>query len=241
MKNFIKEKKTILIILGVLIILSLILPILLSNKNNTVIVNSYIKDLSLEDINITSLPCNLKEVLKDNHVPYFKLSNKTYDEINRELLETFLLRSCYQNGFIDYEASYHDSILSFYLMISYETDDDLTYLEYKSYNINTKTNTVITNKEILNKYHLNLTMVDSIIKSNFYNYYQFERNNNLLDLNISFQEYLEELKFKPITLENMNLFIDKKQDLYLLKEYDLSYGMSISEYYPNIVTKFKLN
>ena len=47
----------------------------------------------------------------------------------------FLLRTCYQDGVMDYEASLNDNILSVLVNISYETDDDLAYLEYKTYNI----------------------------------------------------------------------------------------------------------
>ncbi len=244
MKEFIQEKKKTIIIISIFIILAIILKIILGSvKTNNTLINSYIKTLTSKDISEKlkeNLSCNLEEVLKKNRVPYLKLSNSTYNKINDELIQTFLLRACYQNGYIDYEASYNDDILSIALNISYETTDDLAYLEYKTYNINTKNHTQLTNQDILNKYQLSVNQVNTIVKNYMIKYYNYERENDLLDLDISFNEYLNDLNFKDITLSNMNLYIDNKKDLYIFKDYDLSYGMSIDEKYPYLTIKFKL-
>ena len=38
----------------------------------------------------------------------------------------------------------------------------------------------------------------------------------------------------------MSLFIDKKNDLYIYKEFSLSEGMRIVDYFPNLTNTFKL-
>ena len=71
-------------------------------------------------------------------------------------------------------------------------------------------------------------------------YYNYEKKMNYID-NISFNEYLKILDYTPITIDNMNLYIDNKNDLYNFKDYTLSEGMSIDEDFPYITIKFKLN
>ena len=136
MKNFIINNKKGIIIIVILLILCIIFKILLSSKHSNssnILISSYVSNLERNDVDLDNSICDLDNVLKYNNIPYFKLNNNTYQEINKEILTNFLLRTCYQDGFIDYEVSLNDDILSLALNISYDTDDDLAYLEYKTY------------------------------------------------------------------------------------------------------------
>ena len=153
----------------------------------------------------------------------------------------FLLRTCFQDGEISYDASLNDNILSVAINISYETDDDLAYLEYKTYNIDISNHTLINNQDILNKYNISLNAITSIVLGRFNEFYEYELNNNLLDVTTSFNDYLKILEYDGIDINNLKLYIDNKKDLYLFKEYELSNGMKKDEEYPNLSIKFKLN
>ena len=59
--------------------------------------------------------------------------------------------------------------------------------------------------------------------------------------NITFSDYLNILEYKTVTLDNLSLFIDKKNDLYIYKDFSLSEGMKRLDYFPNLSNTFKLN
>lgn len=244
MKEIIKENKTIIAVIFILLILTIILAIYNSHNktklNSNITINSYISKLQSTNIKLNDYPCDIENVLKYNNIPYFNYNTGDFKKINDEILELFFLRTCYQNGVIDYEATLNDNILSVALNISHDTDDDLAYLEYKTYNIDTSNNTRINNKTLLNKYHLTINSVEDIIFDRFREYYNYEKSKNYIN-NESFNEYLNLLDYKPITLDNMNLFINSQNELILYKDYTLSEGMSIDENFPNLTIKFKLS
>ena len=130
--------------------------------------------------------------------------------------------------------------MSIAINISYDTTDDLTYLEYKTYNINTNTNTILKNQEILNLYHLTKKNVEDTVLSKLREYYNYEKRMGYIGKD-SFQTYLNSLNYKEITIDNMNLFVDSQKNLYIFKDYTISEGMSIDENFPYITIKFKLN
>ncbi len=236
-----KNKKYILIVtifLIVIIILSIVVNAL-NKDNNKVLVSSYVSNLTSSDLKeITD--CNISEVLKDSDVPFFKLSNEFYNKFNDEIVYEFLLRACYQNGIISYDTTINDNILSLALNISYESVNDLTYVEYKTYNIDINENVPVDNATILNKYNRTIDDVTNTVMSRLLSYYDYEQKHNYLTTETSFSNYLEILEYEPITIDNMKLFIDKNNDLWLYKEYTLSEAMMRYDDYPVISIKFKL-
>lgn len=236
----IENKKNITIILGFLVflfILSIVVKLL--GNNHQVFIQSYVSKLTKEDVSLKETSCDLDTVLKYNNIPYFNLNNEVFDSLNEEILSNFLLRACYQDGLVDYEASLNKNILSVALSISYETTDDLAYLEYKTYTIDTDKNTRVGNADLLQRYHLTLQEVSNKVTGKLMEYYEYEKKKKYLE-NQTFNDYLNILEYQPITLNNMNLYVDSKNDLYLFKDYTLSEGMSIDEEFPNLTIKFKL-
>ncbi|MBQ8471980.1 MAG: hypothetical protein IJ501_00585 [Bacilli bacterium] len=240
MREYIIENKKTILFISIFIIILIILNIVVNllGDTNKVLVNSYITKLNSNDLNI-DLECEIDKILEYNNIPYFTLSNKVFDEINEEILEETLLRICYQDGYIDYETSLNNNILSLAINISHDTIDDLAYVEYKTYNINTNNNTRITNQDLLKIYNLTLNDVKNKVKGYLTNYYNYEKKNNYIN-NITFNEYLKLIEYEEITLNNMNLYVDKKNDLYIFKDYILTEGMSIDTNYPDLTIKFKL-
>lgn len=227
-----KKKILILIVITFIVIISQIIINKIS-QNNKILLNSYIKTLDNKDLN---LPCNVD----NNKIPYFKLNNNLYNSINKEILENSILRACYQNGYVDYDISLNNNILSLVLYLSYESEDELANIECKTYNINIDNNTKITNQELLNLYKINTNNINQKVLNKFQEYYLYEKQNNLIDQNTTFSNYLSLLNYKSITTNNINLFIDKKNNLYLYLDYNLTEGMQISEYFPNLVNTIKL-
>lgn len=241
MKEYIIENKKTITIISVFILFIIILSIIVNllGKSNKVLVNIYVSKLKSSDITLTNTDCDFNSVLKYNNIPYFNLNNEVFNELNQEIMENFLLRTCYQDGIIDYTASLNNNILSVAMQISYETDDDLAYLEYKTYNIDINNNKKLTNEEILKIYNLTLQDVTNAVTGKLMEYYEYEKSKHYFE-NMTFNEYLNILDYKPITMNNMNLFVDSKNNLYIYKDYTLSEGMSIDEDFPNITVKFKL-
>ena len=224
MKEYIIENKKTIIIIGIFLVVLIILSIVVKLLGNTnqLLITAYVSRLEKEDITLEINDCDLDY------------------ELNEEIFETFLLRTCYQDGEINYEASLNDNILSVALSISYATDDDLAYLEYKTYNINIDENTRMNNQDILKRYNLTLENVTNIVLSHLRTYYDYELEKGYIN-DFSFQYYLTNiLNYTPITINNMNLYIDSNNDLYIYKDYTLSEGMSIDEDFPYITIKFKL-
>ena len=157
MKEYIIENKKTIIIIGIFLVVLIILSIVVKLLGNTnqLLITAYVSRLEKEDITLEINDCDLDYVLKYNNIPYFNLNTEVFNELNEEIFETFLLRTCYQDGEINYEASLNDNILSVALSISYATDDDLAYLEYKTYNIDINENTRMNNQDILKRYNLN--------------------------------------------------------------------------------------
>ena len=242
MKKYLEENKKMVIIIAVFVIFLIILTIIVNSlkPNNKVLITSYVTRLKKDDITLNDNSCDLDYVLEYNKIPYFNLNNETYNKINNEIIYDFLLRACYQDGEIDYEAYLNDNILSVLLNISYETDDDMAYLEYKTYNIDINKHELVSNIDILNKYNVTLNDVVSTVLKRFQEFYEYEYTNNWLDNTITFNDYLEILGYKGITLDDLKLFIDKNNDLNLTYEYELSEGMRRDEGYPNLSIKFKL-
>lgn len=241
MKEYIKENKKTILIVSIFVIFLIILSIIvkiLGNDNKT-LVNYYISKLEINDITLPDNSCDINNTLKNNNIPYFNLSNSVFDSLNEEILTDVLLRSCHQEGYIDYAASLNDNVLSLAISISHETFDDLAYLEYKTYNIDINKNSLISNQDLLTKYNLTYQDVSNIVMSKLMEYYEYEKNNNWIN-NISFNEYLNLLKYENITLNNMNLYVDNKNDLYIFKDYTLTEGMIMDMNYPEITIKFKL-
>ncbi len=242
MLEYIKENKKNILIVAIFLLVVIILSIvvsLMNKKTNQVLLSSYVSKLSTKDLdNITD--CNLDEVLKYSNVPYFNVSNTFYDKMNDEILYEFLLRACYQEGIIDYEASINDNILSLAVNISYESVNDLTYVEYKTYNIDIKNNLQLDNSTILSAYNTTLENATNVVMQRLKEYYDYEINHNYLTSNTSFNDYLEILEYEPITIDNLKLFVDKNNDLWLYKEYNLSEAMMRYEDYPVVSIRFKL-
>ncbi|MCI5701496.1 MAG: hypothetical protein MR266_01795 [Erysipelotrichaceae bacterium] len=232
-----KNKKIIIliIILAVVIITQIILNIVI--PKNKVLIASYVKTLEKDDIT-KNLPCDITR--NGNKIPYFKVANNLYNSINDEILENSLLRSCYQNGYIDYDVSLNSNILSLILYISYETIDDLANIEYKTYNIDIKNNVMINNQELLNKYNLTIDEVNNKVLNYLQEYYNYEKENNLVDSDTTFNDYLNILDYKTTTFNNLVLYIDSKNHLYIYKEYELSEGMRRVDYFKNLTNLFKL-
>jgi len=241
MKEIIEENKKLIIILGALLLISIILFFLITfhKKGNSVYINSYVSKLEAKDINLDENICDIDNVLKYSNIPYFNINNELFSQINEEIMTDFLLRTCYQSGFIDYEASLNDNILSVAINISYDTDDDLAYLEYKTYNINVDNNTIMNNSEILKRFNVSKNDVENVVLSKLKEYYEYEKDKKYLT-NQSFNDYLDILDYKAIKTSNMQLYIDDKNHLYIFKDYTLSEGMSIDENFPYITTKFKV-
>lgn len=244
MKNFINENKKSIIIALIFIILIIILNIvinLLNKADNKLLINYYISKLNIGDIEISDNSCDIDYTLKYNNIPYFNFSNNVYDKINNEILEEVLLRSCYQEGEITYEASLNNNILSLAINISHETVNSFAYVEYKTYNIDIDKNEKIDNITLLNKFNLNLQNVINTVLNNLQTYYFYEKNNNLIESTTTFNEYLDLLNYETITLDNMILYLDDKNDLYIFKDYTLTEGMVTDDNYPVFTIKFKLN
>ena len=224
MLDIIKENKKNILIVSVflvfLVVLSIIASIFVKNTNN-VLVTSYVSNLTKKDLQEVT-DCNLDEVLKDSNIPYFKVSNSFYDEINEEIMYEFLLRACYQNGIVDYSVSINDDILSLALNISYESVNDLTYVEYKTYNINIETNEMVDNSYLLNKYNKTLDEVTNVVMERLLDYYYYEKEHNYIESSTTINDYLDILEYEPVTIQNMKLYIDNNNDLWLFKEYTLS-------------------
>ena len=238
MKKYIDKKLFIVLIIMIILIIVLYFITKDNNNNNNILVTNYVSNLETKDITMKIDACDIDNVLKENNVPYFKLENQIYKDINQDILTNFFLRTCYQDGQIDYDVSINNDILSLILTISYEEADDASYYEYKTYNLNLKNNTKITNEELLNKYNINIDTVNNIFISKLTDYYNYEKNNSRSEL--SFNQFLQEIDYQKITLDNINLYIDKDNKLYFYKTYKVTQLMAFDENYPEVITKFKL-
>ena len=234
------NNKKLLIVLIIIVISIIVLYFLTKdNKINNNITSNYISNLENKDITIKIDACNIDEVLKNNNVPYLRLDNQLYKDINQEILTNFFLRACYQNGEINYETNINNDILSLVITISYEEADDASYLEYKTYNFDLNTNSKISNNQLLKKYNLNSDKANNLFISKLTDYYNYEKNKR--DDNISFSQFLQEIDYEKITNDNINLYIDKDNNLYFYQAYKITKLMALDENYPEIITKFKLN
>ena len=137
MKEYIMENKKTIFIVSIFLIVILVLNIIVNflGTNNKVLINNYITKLDKDDIKL-NLDCEFDKIIEYNNIPYFTLNSQVFNDINEEILEETLLRICYQGGYVVYETSLNNNILSLAMNISHDTIDDFAFVEYKTYNIN---------------------------------------------------------------------------------------------------------
>ncbi len=240
MKNYLIENKKILIIIIILIIISITLSIIISssNKSNPLIINNYISRLN-SNIDYNLNQCDFKQIVGENEIPYFKLNDEVFNNINEDILTNFISRVCYQEGKISYKTSLSNNILSVLILYSLESGSELYHMEYKTYNIDIKNKSLIDNQTLLTKYDISINEIENIVQNKLKEYYNYEKTTSFYN-NESFTEYLKILKYEKINLNNMNLYVDNNK-LYLYKTYSESEAMILDNNYPFITYEFKLN
>ena len=142
-------------------------------------------------------------------VPYINIKSDTVEKINSEILANCQTLANKKNSVIIYEYETNGEILSLVLK-TIDNTKLVPVVEFKTYNINLKTISLLNDDEILALYNLRKTDVEKTIESKFRNYYNEEvKEGYLTSKECNYDCFL---KYREVSnyLDNVEYYISNK-------------------------------
>lgn len=197
-----KEKKSLKILIIVLVVF-LILTIALSilkkaNQKEDKVLDEYAYIIEKE----TDYSINEDKGL----LPLINLKGSEVEKANAEIIDKYYEVSYTKKDTFKYEYSTYKDILSLFITITYVDNSEYGRIEYYVYNVNTKTNDVLTNEELFKDLGLDSTDIKDTINSRIKEYYNMDNLRNELSLD----EYKKAINYS----EENNKIIIREDKLY---------------------------
>lgn len=142
-------------------------------------------------------------------VPYINIKSDTVDKINSEILANCQALASKKNSVIIYEYETNGEILSLVLK-TIDNTKLVPVVEFKTYNINLKTISLLSNDQILSLYGLTENEVEKALESKFRDYYNKEVKEGYLTAKECNYDCF--LKYREISnyLDNVEYYISNK-------------------------------
>lgn len=216
-----KENKKILIILSILLIFVIFSSIFDKNEYSDKLDDS-------KDYIYTS------RSNKDSEMPYINLTSEEITNANIEILTKYLEISKNESGTMKYSYDNYSNIISLVISII----DNEGNLEKITYNIDTKSQSILTKEEIMDKFNLDDNKVKKIMEYNIKEYYNYEKSKNYISKNCDFDCYITE---NAIDLYNDYRFYIKDKELYIYKKINITQEFLYDENNPFNLFEYKIS
>ena len=197
-----KQKKILIITLVVLVTITIILTIVSKSTD------SDNKALKGQDYIIE------KETEYENkgHLPRINLQGEEIEKINDTIVEKYYSVAYAEYDTFNYEYSVYKDILSLHIIVTYNDDSEYGNMENLTYNINVKTNEILSNDKVVEKLGLNQKSINKKIEDRLENWY----NSDSLKERLSYDEYKKKLGFDK---SKNSLFIRNNKLYYYMPIY----------------------
>lgn len=202
-----KQKKTLIVVLIVLSAITIILTIVnkgIESDNKILKGEKYIIEKETE--------CKDKGLL-----PSINLKGKEIENINETIVEKYYSIAYKEYDTFHYEYSIYKNILSLHIMVTYTDDSEYGKMENLTYNIDVKTNKILSNDELLAKLNLNKNTINNKIEDRLKIWY----NNDLLKEQLSYAKYKERIGFDS----NKNSMFMRNDKLYYYMDINVTYDI----------------
>lgn len=196
------QKKILIITLAVLGIITIILTIVsksIGSDNKALKGQDYIIEKETEYKNKGLLP-------------RINLKGKEIEKINDTIVEKYYSVAYTEYDTFNYEYSVYKDILSFHIIVTYNDDSEYGNMENLTYNIDVKTNEILSNDEVVEKLGLNQKDVNKKIEDRLEKWY----NSDSLKEQLSYEEYKKKLGFDK---SKNSLFIRNNKLYYYMPIY----------------------
>lgn len=223
--KYIKEnKKILLLILAIVVVLSII-TIFMDKADSNKIYKSesyiYTKETHNHEDNITS------------ELPYINVKNDRINDINVILIDKYYEIITVDDKFMKYNSYINDNILSLIVRIYYQESPDSYPDEVLIYNVDIDNGELLTNQELLNMFGISRNSVTEIIMNDLKEYYKYELEKGYINKECNFDCYLSLTESMPI-LDDCNYYV-RDNELYAYKSislgsaffYDINSGFNL--------------
>lgn len=192
------RKKYIIIASLIVILIVVILLIILNDKDSEKVFvgHDYITLKEVEGVTDES----------KSKIPIINLVGEDIDIANAEIIQKYYSILYNPDDLFEYEVNSYKDILSLLITITYIDDSEYGTIEYYSYNINTKTNQLLNNKELYDYLNIDSNVINANVNRKLKDYY----NKDALKQDITYEEYLEIINYT----ESKNVFFVKNNKLY---------------------------
>lgn len=222
-KEYIREnKKVLLVIIGVIIILSIISIYINNQKNKKV----YMSD----DYVFTKESYEYNEYIF-SELPYINIKGDEIQKINNELLNQYYEINELQEKMMKYDYYISDNILSLIVKVYYIEAPDVSP-SLSVYNVDMDSLEVLYNNELLTLFNISNNEVIDFIRSDINDYYNYEIRNDYISNDCNFDCYLSRANSLP--LDKYELYV-KDNILYAYKDLKLD-----RDFYYDIDSGFNL-
>lgn len=235
MKMILENKKKLLVVLGIIVLILVFLIIKGCNKKSLIYTS---------------------KTFKDSKLPYIDVNIKGVNEINNSLQDDFYYIKNMNNGStMKYEYSKNGDILSLLVIEAeeeFEEDDKPALVEYITYNIDLKNKKILKNDDIYDLYNIDKDVTELSVLESLINQYSkdynngfitksncsLEQNKQLDDCNVNY--YIEKYRRYYSVDDNLTLYVkDNKVYGYLNIYEQLPYTTKTN--YSDIKIKYELN
>lgn len=206
--NFIKDnKKSLLIILGVLLVLSII-TIFINKGNKYKIYPSesyvYTKEEYKNEFGLVS------------RLPYINIKGDDVNDINIVLINKYYEVNAINDYFMDYDYYESDNILSLVVNTHSNSSPDAYPRNIYIYNIDINNGSVISNNQLFKIFNVSSDQVSESVRNGIKDYYDYELSKGYADSSLcDFDCYLSGSNSLPI-LDNCSYYV-KNNTLYAHK------------------------
>lgn len=137
-------------------------------------------------------------------LPLINLKGKEIEDINEEIINNYfdIVNSEYDT--YQYEYYVYKDILSLFITITKYDDSEYGNINYYSYNINTKTNEILTTDALIKYLKIDKEEITTTINAKIKDYYLTDS----LNKEISLEEYKNKINYK---YENISLVLKEKE------------------------------
>ena len=201
------NSKKIPIVIGMSLVLIVFIIVYSLNKNNGVDFE-VVKEYSDKEIVYTADTIEIDELFHI-YVPYVNIKGTSIILINEDIKSYIDEFTNKKMVIVTYEYTVNGKVLSLVIKtVDYGDEDTGPVAYFKTYNINLKTNELVSDEELLSAYNVNLADVSSAIEKQFKYWYKELNKEGYFEEDCDYECFLEYREVDDYT-EDVSYYIEK--------------------------------
>lgn len=181
---------------------------------------------------------NYDIVYQIDNVPVINIAGTSIDDINLKINEDYQLYVNQLDGTVEYEYNVSEDCLSILLIVR-RIIDGMTFLEYKSYNVDLYTLNELSYQEILDKFEITQDDLKFYLQNKLFNYYEDLLNKKMLDKKkCDFNCFIYECNIEGF--DNTNTLYINKNHLVVYNYFNVYNDFDYSSYFTEDSFRFNV-